>query len=430
MCAQWPKTEVWITNRQGRSKWDFMKIFGYLTLLAVSVASIIGITNNTSSKKETSKTQSNTTTEVMQASRVDTNTGISSAFTKLEETKNEKIETLGTEKSAKVATPIVITKKSKKKNISTNNKREQINKVQSTAIAKRVVKTQDNEQTDELSTTQAATTTTLSTSKKDSPANQVNANIDPSLAGGGNTGLRGMLGVSGVTDFKETTDDTKNYYSQFTLNLFYDLEGGDNIGLFVPMQKDLTGEFEEKFFLDSRLSYAQNGIYKSENLIFNMRYGFLYPTTEASKVRDEMVGGIELNPTLIFPMSKLIPGLTFIYIPRFRKRFHRFTTNRAGEYLVNDTLLNIFVANYSFAQKWYVSSTLLYVSSQRYDGARTDDSYLTVQELGYNYSSKLIFNAGIMQGGNVISQQYGSDQTLEVFDKNTTEFYTGFSYAF
>jgi hypothetical protein len=157
---------------------------------------------------------------------------------------------------------------------------------------------------------------------------------------------------------------------------------------------------------------------------------FLYPTTETSKVRDEMVGGIRIEPNSYISFSKLVKGLTFIYIPRFRKRFHRFTTNRAGESIVNDSLLNIMVANYSFAEKWYFSSTLLHVMSQRYDGARTNDSYLTVQEIGYQFNSQMVFTMGIMQGGNVLNKQYGEDESIEVFDSNTSEFYTGFNYAF
>jgi hypothetical protein len=129
-----------------------------------------------------------------------------------------------------------------------------------------------------VQTTQSSTSTTeldTAATKKEKKADALSV-LDPSLAGG-RKGFRAQLGLSANTDFKETSDETKTYYSQMTLNLFYDLEGGNNIGLFIPMQKDLSGEFEEKFFLDSRISYAQNGIYKSENLIFNMRYGFLIP---------------------------------------------------------------------------------------------------------------------------------------------------------
>lgn len=410
-----------------------MKVFGFLTVLIVST-SLVGCMEADVSKDATVTTtkSNNLKTEKIENILVNTDTS-KSLFSEMKENEVEAeiLEKAPIEKT----TPKIIKTKPAKKLVKKKpvTKAAKVVAIQKDAMDK-IIETP--EASDEVQTTQSSTSSTNTTTteldtaavakKKKTDALAV---LDPSLAGG-RKGFRGQLGISANTDFKETSDETKNYYSQFTLNLFYDLEGGNNIGLFIPMQKDLSGEFEEKFFLDSRLSYAQNGLYKSENLIFNMRYGFLYPTTEASKVRDEMIAGLELNPTLIFPLSKLVKGLTFIYIPRYRKRFHRFTTNRAGESLVTDSLLNIMVANYAFAEKWYFSSTLLHVASQRYDGARTDDSYLTVQEIGYQYNAQMVFTMGIMQGGNVINRQYGEDDSIEVFDANSSEFYTGFNYAF
>lgn len=410
-----------------------MKVFGFLTVLIVSTSFVDcmepDVSNETTITKSSAK---NIKKEKIKNILVNTDT-TKSLFSEMKENEVEAeiLEKAPIEKT----TPKIIKTKPAKKLVKNKpvTKAAKVVAIQKDAMDK-IIETP--EASDEVQTTQSSTSSTNTTTteldtaavakKKKTDALAV---LDPSLAGG-RKGFRGQLGISANTDFKETSDETKNYYSQFTLNLFYDLEGGNNIGLFIPMQKDLSGEFEEKFFLDSRLSYAQNGLYKSENLIFNMRYGFLYPTTEASKVRDEMIAGLELNPTLIFPLSKLVKGLTFIYIPRYRKRFHRFTTNRAGESLVTDSLLNIMVANYAFAEKWYFSSTLLHVASQRYDGARTDDSYLTVQEIGYQYNAQMVFTMGIMQGGNVINRQYGEDDSIEVFDANSSEFYTGFNYAF
>jgi hypothetical protein len=411
-----------------------MKVFGFLTVLAVSVASIIGIGHKSANESKTAK-KTSLPVEKIQADKPDSKaTSLFSEIKRDEINKSsDEIEIAEDQANEKAVAPKLV-QRPKARKVKTQKvpktKAQKIVAIQKEAIEARLPEDKNN-LTDSVETAQSSTSTMELDTKAQADKKKADALsvLDPSLAGG-RKGFRGQLGISGNTDFKQTSDETKTYYSQFTLNLFYDLDGGDNIGLFVPMQKDLSGEFEEKFFLDSRLSYAQNGIYRSENLIFNMRYGFLYPTTETSKVRDEMIAGLELNPTLIFPLSKLVKGLTFIYIPRYRKRFHRFTTNRAGESLVTDSLLNIMVANYSFADKWYVSSTLLHVASQRYDGARTDDSYLTVQELGYQYNAQMVFTMGIMQGGNIINKQYGESESIEVFDANASEFYTGFNYAF
>ena len=415
-----------------------MNIFGYLTFLLLLSLTFVSCnqenseslnseTTNTSSlgeleKVEASDIKEDLTTALEPTETQDTITEDTTAV-KTEEavvplkeaTKKEVIKAEVAKKSV-AKKPVAKKKTAKKVTPKKNNESKEI-------IKEAIALTQASTQSDTIDTQAAAP-------KKTGSSSTLSTQLDPSLAASGKTGLRGQVSFDGYTDFKATDRNDKVYYAQSTLNLFYDLQGGDNIGLLIPMQKDLYGEYEEKFFLDARLSYAQNALVRNDNFIFNMRYGVLYPTTETSKVRDDMQMGIEINPTLIFPLTKLAQGLTFVYIPRFRKRFHKYETNRTGEYLVNDSLLQFFVLSYQMNPKWDISSTLLYVSSQRYDGARTDDSFLTVQELGYRVMPSVRARVGIMTGGNIINKQYGENETVEVFDSNSTEFYTGFAYQF
>lgn len=417
-----------------------MKNIGYLTFLLAASLTIVSCSQD----QALDKSSNNLTQTELESADSDV-------------LKEELGEVLSQEEEAQVEKELdeiiineVVAKESNLKPVSAVKKEKAITKILTDKkVAKKTVKKSvvkkslQNKDVDKVSnisskkkaaeklTAQDTVSTQTSATKKGSGAsNTLTAALDPSLAAGNRKGLRGQVTFDGYTDFKETEADDKVYYMQSILNVFYDIGNGDNIGLFVPMQKDLYGEFEEKFFLDSRLAYSQNGIIKNENLMFNMRYGVLYPTTEASKVRDDMTFGLELNPTFIIPLSKLVTGLTAVYIPRYRRRFHKFETNRAGEFLVNESLLSIFVLSYQATDKIDLSTTLLHVASSRYDGVRTDDSYLTAQEIGYRVSPKIRARVGIMTGGNIINRQFGDDDNIEIFDENSTEFYTGFAYQF
>lgn len=240
----------------------------------------------------------------------------------------------------------------------------------------------------------------------------------------------GSMVVSGVSDFKETSDPSKNSYSLYQFSLGYKVDSLNTVSLAIPLQKELSQKFEERFYLDAKLSHTRKDIYRYGMMDFRHTTSLLYPTTEGSKVRDEMYTGLELSPRLDFTMNNYVKGLKLIYIPRYRRKFHKYTSNREGEYIVNESFLQYFVASWAFAKDFVFESTLVYVASRRYDGERTDDSYLTVQELQYSVNNTIGLIAGIQTGGSIINPERGESKTIEIFNENVSEFYTGASVAF
>lgn len=242
--------------------------------------------------------------------------------------------------------------------------------------------------------------------------------------------LSASLAMTGYSDFKETSDNSKNTYSVFEATFGYRLDQKNSFSLYIPLQKDLSQEFEEKFALDAKASHTLKNIYRYGLLDFHHTTSLVYPTTEASKMHDEMYAGLELSPRLDFDFNKYVRSLSFTYIPRYRRRFHKYTSNRSGEYMVNESLLQFFVMSLGLSDRIGFQSTLVYVQSSRYDGARLDDSYLTVQELQYQYNKTVGFNLGVQTGGSIINPERGQAKNIEIFDENLSEFYTGANVVF
>lgn len=242
--------------------------------------------------------------------------------------------------------------------------------------------------------------------------------------------LSGGLTVTGVSDFKESGAQDKEVYSQYELAIGLDINETNKLSLYIPFQKDLSQRFEEKFFADAKLSHTLKNIWNRNGIVFNHTTSLVYPTTETSKLRDEMYTGFELSPSATFDLSALMTGLSFTYLPRYRRRFHKFTTDREGESLVSESLLQFFVASYAFTDKWAFESTLVYVNSSRYDGASVEPSYLTVQELQRSLNESFSLAAGIQTGGSLVSPERGRAESVQVFDNDSSTFYAAASVKF
>lgn len=251
------------------------------------------------------------------------------------------------------------------------------------------------------------------------------ATVAPPGSAGKSSGVFGSMTVTGYSDFKETADTSKSMYSTYELSLGYKMDAKNIFSLYAPLRKNLSQDYEDDFFVDAKLSHFRRGIFRYGLLDFHHTTSFVYPTTETSKRRDEMYSGFELTPRFDLTLNKYVKGLMLIYMPRYRRRFHKYTSNRAGDYLVNESFLNILVASWSFAPKFAFESTLVYVQNRRYDGVMTDDSYMTVQELQYAFSNKVFLSLGVQTGGAIINPERGRSQTIEIFDANMSEFYTG-----
>lgn len=240
----------------------------------------------------------------------------------------------------------------------------------------------------------------------------------------------GYVEASGRTDFKESEDTDKSYSSDMEFSIGANLSDKDRVSYWLPMSKDLRGSYEEKLS-DSKVTYTRSGIYSNGPFLFQASTSAVIPTKKDSKVRDEMTTALEVNPQFIFKLDGLLTaGSNFLYIPRYKRAFHKYSTNRDGDNLVEQSLVQFYVLTVPLNDYWTYTSTFIYVMSRGYNGTNRDHSYLTVQDISVSLTDKLTWNAGIETGGKIERLEKGKDKTVSVFDENISEFYTGLNLSF
>ena len=242
--------------------------------------------------------------------------------------------------------------------------------------------------------------------------------------------LSGKFSFGGRSDFQETSSSEKSYSSEYEIALGYQTDAENSFSLNVPFEKELSGAYEARFQLDTRLSHTRADLYQYKNLNLSFKSSLVYPTTEISKLEREMVAGFELSPIFSFDLNKYATGLGFIYIPRYRKDFHKYTVDRSGNQISEQSFLHIFVLNYNFWEKYTFQSALVYVNSWRYDGAQGFDSYLTVQELSAQITPKLGLTLGLETAAALVNPERGESNGIQIFDKEVSQVYGKASVVF
>lgn len=253
----------------------------------------------------------------------------------------------------------------------------------------------------------------LASSKKSEKENKLNK-------------LNGSFSMNLFTDLRRFDDDFKSSSGFFQFNSAYMLDNQNALRLLMMGTKELTQGREERLN-NTRLSWNRSNIAKWNRVSVAGTVTAVYPTNKDAKVRDEMLGGIELSPTIV---TKVNDKLSFVYIPRVIRNFHKYKTNRIN---VNNTqyqLMQIASLTYQFNDKVSVSPLLIYFDSWSYYGTQQDDAFMTQVEVNYSYSPKLQLGAGIMNSGVVYTTEMGPDQSVELYDENSSSIYTNITLAF
>lgn len=243
-----------------------------------------------------------------------------------------------------------------------------------------------------------------------------------------NSNFSAYFGTTFYTDMRETSDRDKTSYAEFLASLSYKMGKRETISLSLPLYKELSGGYSESLS-DAKLSYTKLGLYKNDWYHFYVRGSYVHPTSEDSKRRDEMQFAVELNPTSVFDLSKLTPGLSFIYLPRVKRFFHKYDQARTGANLNQLSLIQYFLFNYSFKDNWNIQTGLVYANSRGYNGRDKDPSYLTSTELSYS-KGMYTYLLGLQTGGTLAKPEYGNEKTIQLYDSRSSEVYAGFGINF
>lgn len=236
------------------------------------------------------------------------------------------------------------------------------------------------------------------------------------------------IGMTFYTDMRKSSDYEKTNYAVFDATFTYRFNDEDALALYLPFSKELSQDFNQNMG-DGKLSYTKLGIFKNDLYHFYLRGSYVYPMSKESKVRDEMYFAVELNPTSIFNLEGITRGLSFIYLPRFKRFFHKYEYDRRGENLTQNALIQYFLLNYSFAEKWNFQTGLIYSNTQTYKGRMKDPSYLVSNELSYNAGNATYF-LGLQTGGALSKPELGEDTSMQIYDSQTSEVYAGVSFIF
>lgn len=239
--------------------------------------------------------------------------------------------------------------------------------------------------------------------------------------------ISGEFSITTNTNTEDFGSEDKTYSSDFRLISGYQVNENFRVSTWIEFEKDLSRDYKEKL-KDSKIMFGlKKYTFFDDKLIFAPGVNTVIPTSKASKVKDEMYGAIELNPTLV---AKLTNSLTFTYLPRVKRSFHKYKTNRTNRTNTQYSLIQFFVLNYAISDKWYVEPALIYVSSTSYSGRRKDDQYLMVLETGYSVKKDIALIMGTETSGAIFDREFGPDETIEVFDKDKSSIYGKVSFTF
>lgn len=237
----------------------------------------------------------------------------------------------------------------------------------------------------------------------------------------------GNLGLGYNSNLYRPSDYDSQASVSGDLTLNYRVKNGNLIRSYVGGFKETT-QGQEWRPNDGWVGWVNNAFwYRSNKVVLGQQVRFSMPLSRESRDRDTKLTGVSLVPVAIVTLS---PAVTFIYQPQLIKNFHTYQQNRAGsnntEYAFNHT----FVGSISLSDRFYFQPVLVYGDSWTYGGTRKDPIYQVAGEVGYGINNQFTVAAGWSNGGAFRRFEQGSDQTLEVFNNNTSSVYTALYWVF
>lgn len=151
------------------------------------------------------------------------------------------------------------------------------------------------------------------------------------------------------------------------------------------------------------------------------------PYSKESRKRDTKLAGISVVPVVSVVLT---PALTFIYQPNFIYNTHTYTVNQLGD---NNTLWainQIAVLSWGISDKWYAQGVYVHGMGWSYGGNKKPDVYQVAGELGYSLTNSVTLAGGWTNSGAIRSFENGNDQTVRVFNQNTSTVYSALYWIF
>jgi len=233
------------------------------------------------------------------------------------------------------------------------------------------------------------------------------------------------LGYNSNFARQTSADSEQSISADLTLN--YRLKDANILRGYFGAFKELTQGQEYKP-QDGSVSWVNNGFWgRTGKFTFGQQVRLNLPYSRESRDRDTKLAGVSLVPVMMVNVS---PSVLFIYQPQVIRNFHTYEENRLGAKNVEWSTNHLFVGVISITDNLYLQPVLVYGQSWAYGGTRRDPTFQSAGEVGYTVGGGFTVAAGWTNAGSIQRVEQGPGQDFEVFDNNTSTFYTSLYWVF
>lgn len=241
----------------------------------------------------------------------------------------------------------------------------------------------------------------------------------------------GFTSMGYSSNFYEKTSPDAVGYGTAMLQTNYRVEGSNLI------RASLSGFLEQNNGQEAKLNDGQIGwvnpkFWRTGSVLtVGQQVRAIVPTSKESRVRDEKLLGVTVQPTLSFNLTPAgLSGVSLIYLPQFTKNFHKTEQNKNFQNNQSFSTIQALVLAWSVTDRIFIQPIVAYGLAWSYDGYKKDDSFQFGTEIGYSFKSGIIVATGVNNSGTLQNFENGSDQRFEVYNNKTATAYMDLTYVF
>ncbi len=222
-----------------------------------------------------------------------------------------------------------------------------------------------------------------------------------------------------------TASQDRNVSGDLTVN--YRAAGANLVRGFLSGYKQLD-QGEEWRPNDGWVGWVNNAFWhKGEKYTLGQQVRVHIPASKESRDRDTKVTGVSLVPVF---QANLAPTVLFIYQPQFIKNAHTYEVSRANVSNTSWAINQVAILSWSITDALYFQPSLVYGTAWSYNETKKDDVFIFASEFGYGINQTFTVAAGWSNSGAIRSLENGNDQTIRVFDENTSTVYAALYLVF
>lgn len=239
----------------------------------------------------------------------------------------------------------------------------------------------------------------------------------------------GNLGLGYNTNLYEPQSKSNSHQSSGSADLTvnYRLKDAHMLRAYFGGYKQFT-QGQEWRPNDGFIGWVNNRFWlRNERFSLGQQVRLNIPYSKESRKRDSKVAGVSVVPVASVILT---PSLTFIYQPQLIHNFHTYTVNEVDQNNTQWAFNQTMVLSWGMSERWYTQLVYVHGMGWSYGGHKKDDAFQVGGELGYSINQPLTVAVGWSNSGAIRAYENGNDQTVRVFDKNTSTVYAALYWIF